>query len=125
MNRNILKTISLFLSIILFVTSLFLPAAVIPDIERGIHQTIYGFEILYTGWLGFIAFQPAWLANPLYILALMTYGSRISHIFATLSLFIALISPLIFVIKLLIGFYVWLGSIIVLLYGINLHQRSP
>jgi hypothetical protein len=122
MNRNSLKNLCLFLSILLFVTSLFLPAAVIPEIERGLHVINYGYEILVTGFLGFISWQPAWLANPFYILALLTYGSRMSYFFASLSFFLALFSPFILVVKLLIGFYVWLGSIIVLLYGINLHE---
>lgn len=122
MNRNSLKTLCLFLSIMLFVTSLFLPAAVIPDIERGIHEINYGFGILVGGWLGLMSWQPAWLANPFYILALLTYGSRMSRFFASLSFFLALFSPFILVVKLLIGFYIWFGSIIVLLYGINLHE---
>ncbi|MCE0721806.1 MULTISPECIES: hypothetical protein [Legionella] len=123
MNRNLLKTCCLFLSITLFVTSLFLPAAVIPEIERGLYQINYGYEIFCFGWLGLISWQPAWLANPFYVMALLTYGSKKSYVFASLSFFLALFSPFILVVKLLIGFYIWLGSIVILLYGVNLHER--
>lgn len=69
----------LFLSIILFVISLLLPAAVIPDLERGLHQIYSGYEILIGGVLGLMSLQPAWLANPFYILALLTYSSQMSR----------------------------------------------
>lgn len=125
MTRNTLKTLCIFLSIIFYVIALSLPAAIIPDFERGIHQTNYGFEILITGWLGLIAWQPAWLANPFYVLALITYGSKNSYRLGSIAFILALFSPFILVEKLLIGFYLWLASIAVLLYGNNLHDINP
>ncbi|MGX6641684.1 hypothetical protein [Legionella pneumophila] len=124
MTRNSVKTVCIFLSIILYVIALCLPAAIIPDFERGIHQTHYGFEILITGWMGFLAWQPAWLANLLYIFSLLTYGSKRSYRFGITAFIFAMLSPFILVEKLLIGFYVWLASFAVLLYGNNLHEMT-
>ena len=54
----------------------------------------------------------------------MYYGSKTCYRLGSAAVILALLSPLIIVEKLLIGFYVWLASFIDLLYGNNLHQLS-
>ncbi|MGQ3890176.1 hypothetical protein ACQUW5_14255 [Legionella sp. CNM-1927-20] len=124
MTKNSLKTLCIFLSAIFYIVSLCLPAAITPDFERGLLQVNYGYELFLFGWLGLISFQLAWLANPLYIIALITYGSKTSRYLCILALFFALLSPFVIVEKLLLGFYFWLGSMAILLYGNNLHNLS-
>lgn len=119
---NSIKTLCIFISFILYVISLCLPSAIIPEVERNIPEVMYGFELLYTGWLGMIIFQPAWLANLFYIFELITYGSKNSYRFGIITVILALFSPFILVEKLLIGFYLWLSSFIILFYGNYLHQ---
>lgn len=104
------------LSAILYLISLALPAAVIPDVELGRPLTAYGFELLLSGWTGFIGLQLAWLANPFYFFALYNHGLKRGDFLCYAAIFFALMSPWIIVIKTLIGFYVWLASFIVLLF---------
>jgi hypothetical protein len=117
-----MRTLCIFLSIIFYVISLFLPAAIIPEFERGIPQVNYGYTLFYSGWLGLLSFQPAWLANLFYSLELLTYGSKVSYRFGIITIILALLSPFIIVEKLLAGFYIWLLSFAILLYGNYLHE---
>ncbi|TAL64172.1 MAG: hypothetical protein EPN84_03805 [Legionella sp.] len=124
MNHKPPTTLYLWLSISLYVLSLLLPAAIIPDFERGVPETHIGWEILTMGWAGLLALQPAWLANIFYMMGLITYGSKYCKIFMFIALVLALCSPLVLVSHLLIGFYFWIGSFILLMYGNNLHPQS-
>ena len=122
MSLNSKKTVCIFLSLFLYVLALILPAAVIPDFETGVSNRSNGLSLLLSGWMGLIRFQPAWIANPLYVITLLTYGSKGCSSFGYAALLLALFSPFVIVTHLLIGFYVWIASIIVLIYGARLHQ---
>ncbi|WP_131782464.1 hypothetical protein [Legionella gresilensis] len=124
MTKNSLKTLCIFLSAIFYIISLCLPAAIIPNFETGNLQINYGFELLVFGWFGLISLQLAWLANPFYIVSLISYGSKTSLYLSILAFFFALWSPLLIVQKLLLGFYFWLGSMIILIFGNSLHKLS-
>ncbi|QDP72109.1 hypothetical protein FOG18_05765 [Legionella israelensis] len=119
-----MKTFCIFLSFFLYVISLFLPSAVIPNFERGFPETIYGYEILVSGWMGLISLQPAWLANPVYIIELLTYGSVSSYRLGVAAIILALFSPFILTEKLLAGYYIWLFSFVILAYGNYLHSKN-
>lgn len=125
MKLNTKKTFCIFASVILYCLSLFFPAVVMPEFSSGYPGTSPGYVLLFVGWLGVMVFQPGWIANLFYIAALLTYGSKISYRFSMVALIIALFSPFIYVNQVLIGFYIWLASIMILLYGNTLHEFSP
>lgn len=105
------------LSAALYLISLFLPAAVVPNVGSNAPEIMRGGEILCLGWMGVISLQPAWLANPAYILALLLDGSETGYYLSWVSVILAFFSPFFIVEKVLIGFYIWILSFVVLLLG--------
>ncbi len=82
---ELLSKIFLFLSLLSFVTSLFLLTFFTSDGD------IIGGWVFVLGWMGIVVFQFAWYANPLNILALLIFESRprISVLLSLLALVIA------------------------------------
>lgn len=111
------RTVSVVISSILYLSALLSPSAIIPNFEIGTPEVWYGYQIMYTGYLGLVSFQPAWFANPFYLLALYKLNSKISIRITCAAIILALCAPLIFVSDLLIGYYLWIISFVVLLYG--------
>ncbi|MFN0112860.1 MAG: hypothetical protein ACKVZH_28705 [Blastocatellia bacterium] len=92
----------------------------------------YGLRILVLGWMGFLAGQFAWFANPLWLIGTVAFAFRkwsVALISLGLALFFALNTLLLFVmplpadeskinntslVRLRIGFYLWLASMAVL-----------
>lgn len=113
---------------------LFLLACATPCLEMSQKSdpTWYGLRILVLGWMGVLVGQFAWLANPLWLLGLITFALRkwrVALIALGASLLFAANTLLLFVmplpadesninhtslVRLRIGFYLWLASIAVL-----------
>lgn len=53
-------------SLAVYLGSLFLPV-----FEFQSHSPVQGFEVLLLGWLGLLALNPAWLANPAFFVSLV------------------------------------------------------
>ena len=81
----LLTNIFLFLGLLSFVTSLFLPSFFTSDGD------IIGGWVFIMGWMGIVVFQFAWYANPLSILAFLISESRprISLLLSLLALVVA------------------------------------
>jgi hypothetical protein len=112
---------------------LFLLACVTPCLEMSQKSdpVWYGLRILVLGWMGFLAGQFAWYANPLWLIGLCLLAFRkwsAAAIFSGLSLLFALNTLLMFVMPLpadeskvnttslmglRIGFYFWMASLAV------------
>lgn len=125
MSNSSKKTGFLVLSIALYVIALFLPSAEISDFERGIPEIHSGFDLLTMGWMGILALQFSWLANPFYMLALVTYGSKSSSTWNTAALVFVLCSflPSKYPVNYLLpGYYLWLASVLSLMWGNSLHR---
>lgn len=117
------------LSVLLFVMACATPCL---EMSQKSDPTWYGLRILVLGWMGILAGQFAWLANPLWLLGLITFALRkwlVTLIVLGFSLLFAANTLLIFVmplpadesninhtslVRLRIGFYLWLASIAVL-----------
>ncbi len=113
---------------------LFLLACATPCLEMSQKSdpTWYGLRILVLGWLGILVGQFAWLANPLWLIGLITFVLRkwlATLIVLGFSLLFALNTLLLFgiplpadesnvnhtsLVRLRIGFYLWLASIAIL-----------
>lgn len=92
----------------------------------------YGLRILVLGWMGFLAGQFAWFANPLWLIGVVAFAFRkwsVALISLGLALFFALNTLLLFVmplpadeskinntslVRLRIGFYLWLAGMALL-----------
>lgn len=117
---------------------LYLAACVLPCLEfdtaTGDHEVWYGFSLLLQGWMAVLVGQTAWMANPLWLLAMIFFVLRRWTISITCSLagiFLAGITFLLFRQKVAtdldgviiplqqpkIGVYVWLLSLLVIFGG--------
>lgn len=122
---ELVGTSLVYLSLICYGMSLFLPSLYTSA------NTISGYWILITGWIGPVFLQSAWYANPLFLLSIIIFSAR-QHsaiLFAILAIILASQSFLMFEIptginqdKIYIkelgpGFFVWFFAIILLLAG--------
>ena len=80
------ENILIFLALVCFVLSLFLPTFFTSA------EDIYGFWVLITGWMGLVILQLAWFANPLNLLALLLANKRPRIAFLLGLLALALVS---------------------------------
>lgn len=116
-------------SVILYSTSLFLPAFHFTS-----HDPVLGYTVLFLGWFGFFSLDFAWLTNPLYIASLIMaqklkykkamYLALLSVPFTLLSLLAkewwfneAIGTP---ITKLGDAYYIWLSSLIIWLLALVL-----
>jgi len=115
-------------SIILYGASLCSPA-----LEFSTADPVPGWETLLAGWAGIFLLQPAWLANPVFFIALILFKRRKYHRAKTLSAMALVIGLSSFfcrewyfneafgtpITSLGIGFYLWCLSFTVLAAGIG------
>jgi len=103
----------------------------------------YGLRILVLGWMGILVGQFAWLANPLWAFGLVAVAFRkwtLALVMLGLSLLFALNTLLLFgislpadegnvnhtsLVRLRIGFYLWLASIGILFYRAFVMKTQP
>ena len=125
---RLLPKVFLFLGVLSFVTSLFLPTFFTSDGD------VIGGWVFILGWMGIVVFQFAWYANPLNVLALLISESqpRLSLLLSLLALVVAseafffyeiptglstgLHQEKLFIKELGIGFYCWYLSQILFLF---------
>lgn len=114
-------------AIALFALSLALPALAVldkPMFGGGAHpKTFPGAICLAMGWI----YLPGWLGNPLFLAAAIFHGlrrHRIAIVLLSIGILSSLIAPVLLVKTslfevrhVLIGYYVWVGSMIVMLVG--------
>ncbi len=116
------------ISLLLFVLACATPCL---EMSQKSDPVWYGLRILVLGWMGFLAGQFAWYANPLWVIGLCLLAFRkwsAAVIFSGLSLLFALNTLTMFVmplpadeskvnttslVRLRIGFYCWLASLAV------------
>ena len=113
-------------SVAVYIGSLLLPA-----FEFRHHAPVMGIDVLIWGWFGFLFLNPAWLANPVFMVTtrfLMAERYRLAVLSSFCAVLLGLMSPLAKVWCFDEGmstpidrfgpaFYVWMASLCILLVG--------
>lgn len=118
--------------LLLLVATILFCIAMVDTVYTTSEQSIQGYWILLTGWLGFLFFQLAWYANPLTMLSLLLIRKKpwLALISSTLALLCMSQAFLFYeipsdakgnTIEILsrgVGFYCWIGMVSCVFYSI-------
>ena len=81
----LIRWLTIVSSIILFIVSLLLPALLFQEVDP-----VTGDNLLVWGWWGLILGNPAWCANPLFLIALVVFSFK-KYVFALIAGVVAFI----------------------------------
>jgi hypothetical protein len=126
---------SIFISIVVYLASLYLPVFYCPT------KAFKGYQVLFYGWLGFIYLDPRWLANILYawiLIGLAVPKIKVYYWLPYLTIFLALSSipfpsagcesaggAAVFSTELATGGYIWIAAISIACLSFILKGEHP